>query len=93
MKQRAKVSSDEGLNEPLNPTKHDDTLSEPLNPYKHYDGGAGGYSSAQVRTTGLDGLTSAEAARLMEEWGPNALPENKKSKVRPPISCPMRPVT
>ena len=37
---------------------------------------------ALVVLTGDDGLTSAQAATLLAEWGPNALPENKKSKVR-----------
>lgn len=31
--------------------------------------------------TGEDGLSTEEARKLTEEWGPNALPENKKSKV------------
>jgi hypothetical protein len=65
----------------------DDTLAEPLNPNKHYDEAGEGSSSAPARMTGSDGLTTEEAARLMEQWGPNSLPENKKSKVhaiRPP---------
>ena len=32
--------------------------------------------------TGTEGLTTEQARSLALEWGPNALPENKKSKVR-----------
>ena len=67
----------------------DDNLAEPLNPA----GQEGGSSSkkgpidpesVQLHSgpiAGEDGLSSAQAAELLKQWGPNALPENKKSKL------------
>ena len=61
----------------LGQLRDDDNLNEPLNPQAHKDVDP---ETLQVMATGDEGLTTQHANNLMAEWGPNALPENKKSK-------------
>lgn len=69
-------ANDDGLNEPLVAGANKD--------HGHEESHSNGVHPNGVHSiTGPDGLTTAQARELFAQWGPNALPENKKSKVRP----------